>query len=281
MLIYADGLPRRSQLNARVAAPGFVTKTAPDDIFPGGQVPFYCVDFIIEGDGFLEIDGRHYAISAPAVFLQHPAWHLRYGPTTTWTELYLVYQADAGAALFERLGIEAAAVPTWPLLNTTRIMPLIHTLMDMIRTEISEGPADRLDSLCQQLITEALLLADDKPTTGPHNAVRAIRNHLELNPAIDPDYPELARSHGLSYSHFRRIWKDTYGDSPGVWLASLRMSKACRLLTQSHHSITDIAHQCGYADPLYFSRRFATLIGTSPSAYRASMHKVYLNPTGN
>lgn len=46
----------------------------------------------------------------------------------------------------------------------------------------------------------------------------------------------------------------------GAWLLK---SKPCS-------SVTDIALECGFADPSYFARRFAQRFGTSPKAYRTA-----------
>jgi AraC-like DNA-binding protein len=44
---------------------------------------------------------------------------------------------------------------------------------------------------------------------------------------------------------------------------------ARRLLLNPHHSITQVALECGFSDSSYFSRRFQELFGASPRQYRA------------
>jgi Bacterial regulatory helix-turn-helix proteins, AraC family len=40
------------------------------------------------------------------------------------------------------------------------------------------------------------------------------------------------------------------------------------MLARSNLTITEVAGACGFADPLYFSRRFRAAHGIAPSAYR-------------
>ena len=46
------------------------------------------------------------------------------------------------------------------------------------------------------------------------------------------------------------------------------MREACRLLAETTRPIKDIAHAVGFADELYFSRRFHGEHGCSPARYR-------------
>jgi AraC family transcriptional regulator len=41
------------------------------------------------------------------------------------------------------------------------------------------------------------------------------------------------------------------------------------MLARSNLSIGQVANACGFADPLYFSRRFRAVYGIPPSAYRS------------
>jgi AraC family transcriptional regulator of arabinose operon len=56
--------------------------------------------------------------------------------------------------------------------------------------------------------------------------------------------------------------------SPRDFLIHLRVEKACGLLYRSDLPVNQIAHSCGYPDPLAFSKAFHKLTGCSPSDYR-------------
>ena len=58
------------------------------------------------------------------------------------------------------------------------------------------------------------------------------------------------------------------GISPQEYLLSLKMEKACNLLTNLQLSIGDVARQVGYEDQLTFSKIFKKSKGVSPKLYR-------------
>ena len=51
-------------------------------------------------------------------------------------------------------------------------------------------------------------------------------------------------------------------------MGAVRLDRATTLLARSNLTITQVAGACGFADPLYFSRRFRAVHGIAPSAYR-------------
>ncbi|OQC30298.1 MAG: Transcriptional activator NphR [Verrucomicrobia bacterium ADurb.Bin070] len=48
----------------------------------------------------------------------------------------------------------------------------------------------------------------------------------------------------------------------------VRINAACRLLTETDHSVTGIAGEVGFYDQSHFSRTFTRLMGLSPLKYR-------------
>jgi AraC family transcriptional regulator len=72
----------------------------------------------------------------------------------------------------------------------------------------------------------------------------------------------------LSSVQFSRRFQRAYSTKPSDYISTLRLSKACRLLTHTRQSIEDIALQCGYNNGFYFSRVFMAKLRTTPSRYR-------------
>lgn len=65
------------------------------------------------------------------------------------------------------------------------------------------------------------------------------------------------------YLQMKRI----YGCTPNNYLNEARMNHARRMLDSGHTNISEIAYQCGYSDPKYFSRSFKKSMGITPSEY--------------
>ena len=92
-----------------------------------------------------------------------------------------------------------------------------------------------------------------------------LREHVDLPASA----AELARRAGYSVSHFSALFARRTGMSVTRYTTQLKMAKARELLTTTDLPVTEIARQVGYADRLYFSRRFHALHGLSPSQFRS------------
>lgn len=78
----------------------------------------------------------------------------------------------------------------------------------------------------------------------------------------------LARRYGASKEQLRRVCLSQLGRSPMHHLASLRIERACQLLSSTDDTIESIARQVGFENAAVFSRAFKRWVGRSPSIYR-------------
>ena len=81
---------------------------------------------------------------------------------------------------------------------------------------------------------------------------------------------DILKTSSYSQAYIRRIFLKETGLSPTEYMNNLRIEKAKKLLTNNSQesSIADIAEQCGFKDPFYFSRVFNKYTGDTPSEYR-------------
>ncbi|MCH3127484.1 helix-turn-helix transcriptional regulator, partial [Listeria monocytogenes] len=73
--------------------------------------------------------------------------------------------------------------------------------------------------------------------------------------------------------HVRRRFKKATGQTPGEYLAELRMDYAKKLIAGNqtlHYSIAEIGMMSGYYDSHYFSRVFKKKNGMTPSEFMES-----------
>ena len=84
-----------------------------------------------------------------------------------------------------------------------------------------------------------------------------------------PSSPEeIAAQLGLSYSWFRRTFKDYTGVSPAQYQIQLRLIRAKELLSQTTLNITEIAYQLHFENGGQFSTFFKKREGLTPKEYR-------------
>lgn len=80
--------------------------------------------------------------------------------------------------------------------------------------------------------------------------------------------PVMAEVAAMSEEHLRRLCERELGRSPGKHITSLRIQRACHLLSTTDAKISTIGKAVGYASPFTFSRTFRQWTGLQPSAHR-------------
>lgn len=218
---------------------------------------------VLAGRGSFVWQGKAIEVRAPCVLTQRPGIPCDYGPEGTWDELFLIYPAASEGAML-RNGFLDDARPLWHL-GPNQLHPLLLELRRLCGQ--APPPADRIDRVCERLVLESLLAA--KPGDAPVDAVARIRALVEADCLREHDFAALAQSEGLSYPHFRRLWRRAVGAPPERFRSGLRIALACRLLVEGEEPIHAIAAAVGFSDPLHFARRFRQVVGETPSAYRA------------
>ena len=79
---------------------------------------------------------------------------------------------------------------------------------------------------------------------------------------------EVATAVNTTRSHLSHLFRKRWGITPSNYLMQLRLQAAQRLLCTTELRVGDVAAQCGFTDPLYFSRVFHRALGLAPSEFR-------------
>jgi transcriptional regulator GlxA family with amidase domain len=159
------------------------------------------------------------------------------------------------------------------LTDTERLGPLAG-LLAMTRRAQRGSATVRLQT-CLKALEEAL--ADELTHPDAHAARRGglaawqIRRSCALMMADLGEPVELgalARSVGVSPTHFSRAFKQTMGASPFVWRLERRIERASELLWETELSIAEVALMVGFSAQPQFTTAFRRLKGVTPGVWR-------------
>ncbi len=84
---------------------------------------------------------------------------------------------------------------------------------------------------------------------------------------------DIARRVGLSPPAFSRFFKAATGKTFVGFVNTLRVNEACRLLSGTSRTVTEVALACGYQNMSNFNRQFLALRGMNPSEYRRQLRR--------
>ena len=231
------------------------------------------------GGGHFDVTSEkgHFYLAAPnfahtiSVSAHHQIRKLAF-PTAQW-ESVLDEAAGGGFSL------ESLRLYRGPF----RSQALLSTLRNLWALSDEEGAPSRLLARAAgcEILAELCRLsgASLAPARGGL-APWAKRRCLELMQerlSEDISLDELAAEAQLSPFHFSRMFKESVGVPPRVYLTRLRLERACELLETTDLPVTEIAFEVGYSSNQVLARLFVKHRHTTPSDYRRAVRDPVLS----
>lgn len=106
-------------------------------------------------------------------------------------------------------------------------------------------------------------------TTPPRDRLQPALEHINKDNGERISLGRLAELTGLSKTHFRRLFKETFKETPAKYALRLRLNRARELLESTTATVSDIAADTGFCDQSHFIHAFKHIYKLSPSAYRS------------
>jgi signal transduction histidine kinase/ligand-binding sensor domain-containing protein/CheY-like chemotaxis protein/AraC-like DNA-binding protein len=85
---------------------------------------------------------------------------------------------------------------------------------------------------------------------------------------------ELVNGLGMSRSVVHVKFKELTGLSTSEFIKTIRFKRACQLLKQNKHRVSEICYLVGFTDPHYFSKSFKKMYGASPAQYADGIDQI-------
>lgn len=132
------------------------------------------------------------------------------------------------------------------------------------------------------LIVNLILNSLNTPMRNP--IVEEIANTIILSyPDENFELDQYLRTLPFNYDYLRKLFKSEAGVTPHQFLADTRLQAAAERLSFPEGrqvNISEIAHLCGFREPLYFSKIFRKKFGLSPSQYQLRQQESARVPDG-
>ncbi len=93
---------------------------------------------------------------------------------------------------------------------------------------------------------------------------RFMENNLQSQITLD----EVAEIACMTKPSFCRFFKSRTHKKFSQYLEEIRINRACKLLIETAHPISDVAHLCGYNSDSHFCKVFKEHMGKSPFRFR-------------
>ena len=231
----------------------------------------YCT----EGSGFLRTEAWEGEVRAGEVILLPQGTEHFYAsdPKTPWTLFWVHFQGASTGIFLQYLGFRESR----PVTNagvSPGLMAAFTNLMEVRRTGYSTrafiNASNQLRHIFSQMALEISAQRGQGRGGFELSQVQAfMRDNIDQPLNLD----QMAATVHMSKFHFSKRYKAMTGYSPVKHFQNMKIEHACSLLDSSDLTVSAIADQLGYDDPLYFSRLFRKTIGVSPRSYRKSIRE--------
>lgn len=226
------------------------------------------IQYCIDGEGALEMDGIHYSIlPGDAFIIDIPGENHYYLPAHSpyWEVLYLEFSKECLPLIwkiYRNIG---------PVIHVTKESGLVEQMFSIYKSALNNKLKTFFENtkiaynLWMDFTSYALTSSDNEISKTDYAKAYIDQNYYmeELNLDL------VAEHAGMSKYYMCKEFHKKYGISPGKYLKELRISQACRLLTtNSNYTIQDIARMVGYSNNNYFGKVFKASKGITPDKFR-------------
>lgn len=230
----------------------------------------YQLLYIVKGRGEFANQTTSYDIVKGTLVLLRPGvWH-SYKPSKNegWTEYFIGFSGEIADKAIEKLFAEDEQIFN---------VGLKQEMVDLYQRAIEVAAEDRPSA--QQLLCGIVMHLLGNLSYIAHSAIVADRMDqiIEQAKAImqekasqNIDLDMLAEQLNVSYSWFRKVFREYTGYPPAKYFMLVKLRRAQYLLVNTQESIKEIAFSLGFKSPEHFYTTFKRVMGSTPSVYRKS-----------
>ena len=241
----------------------FVLETKPQSYTFLKSQSVYKIHFVRSGKGNLHISGKTLPLTQGDIFFTFPAVPFCIESVEDFTYMYISFLGSRANMIMDNLKIS----PQNFLFNDCNEIYSFWKKGLNSNTETADLIAESILLYSFYFLGNKIIHLESRTNLSGNEAL-IIKKYIDDN-FSHPKLSLEAISHELSYSpkYISSTFKKQFNVGISDYLKIIRIQNACTLLKQGFTSISDVANQCGYTDPLYFSKVFKQKIGVSPKSY--------------
>lgn len=202
-------------------------------------------------------------------FLMPGVWHT-YNPleNSGWNEYWIGFKGE----IIEKIVKEGFFLNRTPVYNigmNEEIIDLYYKAIE-IANEERAGFQQALSGIVMNILglmyyrNKTRAFEDEELINKINKAKVIMREDVYKNTTAEA----IAKNLGISYSRFRRAFKELTGTSPSKYMLELKLNEAKLLLYNTNLPIKEISYSLNFENPDYFPVFFKKRTGKTPTEYR-------------
>ena len=219
--------------------------------------------FVFVNEGSAQLYGEKqtdFSTGDLVVVFPHRAWS--YKANTEWSISWVGVYGEDIEPMLNDVGITRDN-PVFHVKNAGSVEAIFQSIYSLTD---DRSPSSQMVATSKIYELFAVLLEHSKGGASIIDSAVHMIDHNYTNPAMNVAY--VCNSLFISRAYFSRLFQKEKRISPQKYIALKRINCAKQLLKDTDSTISEVAVNCGFKDPLYFSRFFRENVGASPTEYR-------------
>lgn len=242
------------------------------DEYPLHGHDFHEIELVLDGGGYQWINNVKVPITRGSLYSLSPADIHRLEATRP---IYLISIRFIPNMLGD--GILQECHDAYATILSPEDMQLYSSLLIGLAQEQEDNlPFDKQKTMALASLLQVYLLRRGKkyPSVGGNSflpeALSFIREH-----SSDPNFrlEDVAGACSLSPSYFSALFRKTIGCGFSKYLTNYRLLRACAMLNEKEHTVSEIAYEVGFSSLSHFFRTFQAHFQCTPKQYRQRLEE--------
>jgi len=233
----------------------------------------YQIVYISKGRGVFSSDStkKTNITKGQVIFLFPGQWHT-YCPLKEigWNEYYIGFEGK----IIDDIVSNGFISPENQILNVGVNEDLVNLFSTAIKVAKEDKTAaqQNLAGIAFNILGTILSLAQNRNFESKESAQKIERAKVIMIENIykNIDIKGIATNLGISYSLFRKSFKEYTGYAPAQYFQELKLRKGKELLAETNYSIKEISYELNFSSYEYFLSFFKKRVGITPMEYRNS-----------
>ena len=259
--LVSESHPINTMLSTRELEVGFCHSGSGILVVEGKVIPFKAGSVSVVGNGAVRMSRSHV------------------GTRSLWSWIFIDHHRllagmPDGRELLAQDPFSSPDFPyIFPQQEYPRMCETVHRIMDELKSRRYAYRAE-VKGLASAFIASLLRTCQNmKPGSDSEqhpniDRLAPVLTYMANNYSEPIDIEDLAAQCNLSQTHFYRVFKTAFGQTPRQYLTQLRISMAMALLSHSYESISQVAFAVGFESINTFNRSFRKAVGTAPRNWR-------------
>jgi len=147
---------------------------------------------------------------------------------------------------------------------------LIHAINELIESKNKHNPI-YMQGIVYKIIGLLLEETPKRKSTSKAFKIQKIFDYINANINNDVSMERICKEFGYTKSHFCRLFKNSTNMTYSIYIQTLKIEQAQKLLRETNIDIKEVSEKCGFSDFSYFCKCFKKHVKKTPSSFRNAM----------